>query len=52
MYKGRNFVFRNEDIASDCEDEDSDSDDDGDDEDEEKSQTDIVSVYETQFFYR
>lgn len=44
MYKGRNFVFRNEDITSDCEDKDSDSDDDGDDEDEEKSQTDIVSV--------
>ena len=31
--KGRNLVFRNEDIASDCEDEDNDSDDDGDDED-------------------
>ena len=44
MYKGRNFVFRNEDITSDCEDKDSDRDDDGDDEDEEKSQTDIVSV--------
>lgn len=25
MYKGRNFVFRNEDTASDCEDEDSDA---------------------------
>ena len=33
----KNFVFRNEDVASDCEDEDSDNDDNGDDEDEEGS---------------